>query len=308
MELAILNAFTAPQPPHRPTTLHWVASLTATAIYAAEAVSRGLPVVDSPLDHGFLDGVRELRSWIGRRKEPAALIWNHLGGLAGRLDDPYALASEVTVQLQEEVPAGVSAELGETIATLKQATRNACPDLLSELAVRVRPLREQWEARGPGLMRHASELVGISLSPDTIRVELVMPLLGGGGRAYLGYGCCCLEAVLVDRDGDLPEPVRLAWLIAQLALDQVDLHGSVSPGRYPLVCQLALIPPILEAAGAVEWLNFEPELIRRALAAWHVPTLPDRPAHEWLVHWWQRVRHEQLAWPDALTSLDEWLG
>ncbi len=303
-----MNAFTAPQPPHHPTTLHWVASLTATVIYAAEAVSRGLPLVDSPLDHRFLEATRELRSWIGRRSEPATLIWNHLGGLAGSLDDPYALAAEVTVQLQDEVPAGVSAELGETIATLKHATRSAYPDLLEELAVRVRPLREQWEARGPGLMRHASELAGIPLTPDTTRVQLVMPLLGGGGRAYLGYGSCCLEAVLVDRDANLPEPVRLAWLIAQLGLDHLALRGSVSPGRYPLVCQLALIPPILEAAGLVEWLRFEPELIRRALAAWHVPTLPDRPAHEWLVHWWQRVRHDRLAWPEALASLDEWLG
>ncbi len=299
---------TTPQP-DRPTTVRWTASLMATAIYAAEAVSRGLPLLDSPLDRTFLDAARSLRLWIGERSSHAAFVWNHLGGLSADIADPYALAGEVATRMEPAAPTATQiAELGEMLATLKHATRVAFPELVQELAVRVGPLRQQWEARGPGMMRELLRLTHASISPAQVEVLLVAPLLSGGGRALFDYARCFFETVLVHPHPDLPEPVRLAWLIGQLGMDTPEQRDVVPAGRFPLVCQLALVPPVLLAAESVEWTVYRPDLIRQALATWHVPTLPNRPAHEWLIHWWEHVRQDRLPWNQALRELDEWLG
>ncbi len=225
----------APLQPDRPATVRWVASLMATAVYAAEAVSRGLPLLESPLDHEFLDGARRLREWIGRRQHPAALIWSHLGGLSANIEDPYLLANETAAVLEEPIEPDVAADLGEILIGLKQAIRAAFPDLVQELALRARPVREQWDARGPGLLQEWSRLTGVPHSNCDTEILLVAPLLAGGGRALLNYRRCFFEAVLVNPHPELPEPVRLAWLIGQLNVDEPRYRDAIAPGRFPLV-------------------------------------------------------------------------
>lgn len=297
---------TPPAPPNPPTTLRWVASLMSTAVYAAEILARGLPLREAALSPELVDASRDLRGWVAAVAAPHAAVWTHVAGLSATLEDPYALGAEVCTLLEPPVDAKAAAQLGETLARLKQATRAAFPDLVPELAVRARPLREQWESRGPGLLRVVEGLIGAGARPAKAEVLLVEPLLGGGGQAVLPYQRCLFEAVLTNRHPLLAEPVRLGWLLAQLAGAQQPT--AIAPGRYPLVLQLALIPPVLQAAEEVEWTQYSPETIRLALAEWHVPTLPNRPAHEWLIHWWEAVRNERLTWAAALRRMDEWLG
>ena len=47
-------------------------------------------------------------------------------------------------------------------------------------------------------------------------VLLIHPALGGAGEAHLAYNSVRIEAVLANPNADLPEVVRLAWLIAQV--------------------------------------------------------------------------------------------
>ena len=292
----------------KPTSLKWVASLTSTAIYAAEAVSRGLPLLPSQLDHRFLDAARDLRQWIVSTGRPPASIWNQLGGLSADIEDPHELASgAISKSAMASDRAAVTA-LGEFLHRLKDTIRMAFPDLVEELIVRAKPIREQWESRGPGLLEELNLQTGLTIAPQSAEVLLVAPILGGGGHTLFKYDRVFLEAVSDHVNPDIPETVRLAWLIAQLGAIHAELGDSIPEGRFPLVIQLALLPPVLIAAESVGWMTFSPQQIRDVLATWHIPTLPDRPIHEWLVHWWENHRQASQDWNTSLRSLDQWLG
>ena len=59
-------------------------------------------------------------------------------------------------------------------------------------------------------------------------VILVHPVLGGGGWAYPPYNAVCFEAVLANPIAELPEVVRLGWLLAQLNLDSAGRSGRAA--------------------------------------------------------------------------------
>ena len=99
--------------------------------------------------------------------------------------------------------------LADCLAAVLAAQRSALPQLDDELALRELPLREQWEARGPGILTHVAQLTESGLYPEEAEVLLVHPALGGGGAAHLPYNSVRIEAVLANPHADLPEVVRL---------------------------------------------------------------------------------------------------
>src|SRR5690606_23019649 len=90
---------------------------------------------------------------------------------------------------------------------------------LEELELRSAPLREQWEARGGGLLATLARLTTAGLVPEMADVILVHPVLGGGGAAHWQYNSVQFEAVLANPLAELPEVLRLGWLLAQLNFD-----------------------------------------------------------------------------------------
>ena len=291
--------------PNTPRSLRWLASFNATVVHIAASMARGLPLLESRWGESIIEPAREVRSVVRRLPVPDAIVWAELGGLAAEHEDPYELAQQVGTRLdQDQAP---MAALGEALAQLKQVVRNGHAELLDELAVRARPLREQWEARGPGMMAELLQACRGLVLADQTNIVLVYPLLGGGGWASVPHDAVLLEAVLVDPVAWLPEPVRLGWLMAQLGTAAVEPQTAIAPGRFPLVAQLALIPPTLNAARQVELVRERDPRLSEILAAWHVPSLPERPVAELLDHWWNGVLHEKLDWPAALERLDQLL-
>lgn len=72
---------------------------------------------------------------------------------------------------------------------ISNAMQRAIPNLQQELELRVRPLKEQWEARGPGLLKTFANLTEESLLVEEAKVLLVHPVLGGGGEAHTPGQC-----------------------------------------------------------------------------------------------------------------------
>src|SRR5439155_20152019 len=103
---------------------------------------------------------------------------------------------------------------------------------------------------------------------------LVNPALGGGGEAHLAYNSLRIEAVLANPNAELPEVVRLAWLIAQLQLDLPKYSDTIHADRLPQIARYAMLPPTLLAAEAVELMRFTPELIGQAISVWRLPGPP----------------------------------
>ena len=123
-----------------------------------------------------------------------------------------------------------------------------------EIALRLRPLREHWEARGPGLLTHIRSHFPWLEIPDQVVVQLVSPHNGGAGK-ILSHEKIQFEAVLFNPLPQLPEVVRLSWLCSCLGLGG---HRE----------SVAVIPLVIQAAQHVELATADESTIQCALNNW----------------------------------------
>lgn len=147
------------------------------------------------------------------------------------------------------------------------------PEDDAETRLRMRPLREHWEARGPGLMKHVMTRLPWIRVPSRPVVRLVLPRKGGGGR-IVSPTEVEFEAVLANPFCELPEVVRLGWLCCCLGFGGEPRNS------------IALIPPLLEAGQYVGWTRFDTATCDLALKEW----FDERPAltQEYdLIEWWE---------------------
>lgn len=289
------------------TGLRWIASSSTSALHAANELRLGRPLVDA--------------AWDARLREPAALLarqidsygdfsdnlWRHLVGLSAGVESNRQLA-EVAVRKTYGAGAAARVEaLAGAIAEVELAARDVQPQLADELLLRSRPLREQWEARGPGLLRRMSELVDPQLLPAAADVILVHPVSGGRGVAHLLYNSVRLEAVLANPLTELPEILRLAWLVAQLNQDLPMYSEQVPAARLHGIARLALLPVTLLAAEHVELAASDEATLTCACRAWAESREANALA-ELLTDWWHTYLESRPPWRVALQGLDRLLG
>ncbi|MCU0877277.1 MAG: hypothetical protein MUF06_05780 [Pirellulaceae bacterium] len=293
-----------------PIQITWKRSPAASALHAADCQSRGLALADPRLSEAMGAPTARLKGAIEGSGSPPGRLWRHLAGLAGRLDSPRQIAE---VALAKTIGRGNRFEatvgtLADCLAAVLAAQRSALPSLDDELAMRERPLREQWEARGPGILTHVAQLTEAGLYPEQAEVLLVHPALGGGGAAHLPYNSVRIEAVLANPHADLPEAVRLAWLLAQLNLDLPAYSEEVPADRLPHVARLAMLPAVLLAAEQVELVRGGTDLIPRAIQAWHIAVPPGFDVAGTLPEWWETYTLDKPPFRVALHALDQMLA
>ncbi|MCP4190084.1 MAG: hypothetical protein GY768_05590 [Planctomycetaceae bacterium] len=129
------------------------------------------------------------------------------------------------------------------------------PRLTEELLLRQRPLRELWEAHGPGLLHQISGQQPLELPPKA-QIVTVLPFHGGGGEAIAEHQSVVIENVLANPISTLPEILRLAWLIAQLSPNsdpQKLISSCLAAG-----CELGIVHGDLEHAAQKAWLPSTP--------------------------------------------------
>ena len=141
-------------------------------------------------------------------------------------------------------------------------------------------------------------------------VLVVYPLAGGGGAAHLEHNTVSIEAVLANPRRQLPEIVRLAWLIGQLNLDLPRYTESLQNPRR--VAALAMIPPTLAAAQDVELVQNDSATLLLALQVWQPggsqsAGSDESPAAECLELWWKTWLQTRENWPAALAALEQML-
>ncbi len=290
--------------------LRWLASHSTSCLHAAEAMCRGLPLVDGKLAAAIAQPAEGLYRDIRAAGLPSAHFWRHLIGLSPGIDDNQQLAELAVKKTIGSTPrlASLSSRLASWIGTLENAVVGAIPRLVDQLALRAGPLRSQWEARGAGMLRRVAELTDAQVLVTNADVVLVHPALGGGGRAHLPYNCVRIEAVLANPIAELPEMVRLGWLIAQLNLDLPALSETIPADRLPLVAEMAMLPAILLAAEHVELLRFNQAVMESALAHWNIVTPPDFDPVDVLTRWWGTYQETRPPLRVALTALDRMIG
>jgi hypothetical protein len=291
--------------------LRWIASLSASCCHAAAALARGRTLADARLDKALREPALTLGRLVGGEARERDRRWDELTALAAGVENNRELA-ELYLKKSKGRSAVVEADVSEfaaAIAGLEAAALHAIPGMVDELAARAGPLKLHWEARGPGLLAAVGRMAEANLIAPRADVVLVHPALGGSGAAHLPYNSVRIEAVLTHPLPELPETVRLAWLLAQLQLD-LPLHSEHLPGDHlPRLAALAMLPPVLAAAEEVELTTAGRDWTPLAVQHWLGDSEPD---HEQvarvLAQWWSTHQTRRPSMAVALGALDEMLA
>lgn len=288
--------------------LRWLASHSLSGLHAAAAIARGQQLVDAPLAAALGEPARAMQEEIIACGLPEARFWRMACALATTFDNNRQLAKMAAYRtLGQASPNEVSERLGGRISDVEAALLRIKPQVVEELAMRRGPLREQWEARGPGLLSRVFALTETRLMVDAADIVLVLPALGGGGEAQLQNNSVRIEAVLTNPHAQLPETIRLGWMLAQLHLDLPHFAEEMHVDRLPHVAGLAMIPAILAASEQVELAAFNDDMVRLAIDAWQVETLGVSDPVDVLMRWWEAYEEARPPFEVAFKALDEML-
>jgi len=284
--------------------LRWKASFSASCLHAAACMSEGLPVANSTIAATLHPPTEALSRELHACGFAVQTTLPLLVALAADFENNRQLVEKVATRIQGAGTLSESAiaRLAGCIADLEAAWLREQPGLVDELAVRGRPLREQWEARGPGLLRAIEKLTAENFIASSAEVVLVSPLVGGHGRAHLMNNRVTFEAVLTHPQPELPETLRLGWLLSQLNLDLPILSEPVPQHQLPRLASLATLPLVLAAAKTVDLAVLDEATLARAIEVWHLPPLPAETP------WWRAYTTGEVRWPVAMTALDQMLG
>lgn len=292
------------------TTLRWIVSGSASALHAAEAIAQGRVLADAALAEALGDPAGKLAAVIEVGGIPAEAFWGHAAALAAGIHNNRELANVVLTKNLGR--SSRQAALVEPLAAAITAVENAydawAPRGNDDLELRSGPLREQWEARGPGMLAQIGRSTEAELIVPQADVLLVHPALGGAGRTHLAYNSVRIEAMLANPQAALPEIVRLAWLLAQLNNDLPLHQGNLSRERVAEVGGLACVPSTLAAAESVELARYDLATLALALSTWHVPVEDAPSIAQTLDEWWQVYCESRPAWSVALAALDRMLS
>jgi len=294
------------------TEISWRGHALASALHAAEAFARNqqIQIADSRLAATLRELALRLAAEIRAANLPSARFWANLIPLSANVSVRRQL---IETAITKTVGRGQGFEiavesLDTAVGALESAMKSALPNLNDELDLRERPLREHWEARGAGMLHRIGQLTEEALIAPQCEVVLVHPALGGGGEAHLPYNSVRIEAMLANPIAELPEVVRLAWLIAQLQIDLPVYSDAIHRDRLPHIARYAMLPPALIAAESVELVRFAPEAMPQAIAAWRLASPPGVDTATLISEWWQTYQETRPPWRIALAALDQLFG
>jgi hypothetical protein len=302
--------------------LTWKASESTSALYAALMLNEGHAAADARLAAAFAPAIEITRSEFEAAKLPVTPFFAQLTSLsASGVEDNRHLVEQACAKIigRSAPQAAQASRLASTVGGLRAAFLSAyraaassfpdSPPLVDELLLRGRPIMEQWEARGPGLLAQIRRNCEENLLVENATITLVHPILGGHGLAHRAFNTITYEAVLTNPDDSLPETLRIAWLLAQLNLDLPIYAENLAAERRELVGQLALLPPVLAAAEHVELAPLHAASLERAITLWRIEAAGD-PAETaaTLLTWWDTLQQAATPWPVALAALDQMLA
>ncbi len=285
--------------------IDWSTSVPASALHAALALLEGRTLVEPTIAEALQPALDGWQAELATAGAPASDVLRELIPLSSA-DADLALATSTALdkilgRRRDRQPDPAIAGAAEELVTVLIAVR---PRLADELPLRIEPLRNQWEARGPGLLAAVRRLAAAELLVPAAEVVLVHPVLGGGGRAHAAGNRVTFEGLLANPLPRLPEVLRLGWLLAQLNFDLPALSEPLERSQIAAVGPLALIPLVLAAGDDVELARSDDESLRLALDAWTGSAAAAEP----LTDWWETYRTTRPSWPAALAALSTLLS
>lgn len=287
------------------TALRWIASFSATAVYAADAIRRQIHLVDDDLAAALDAPAARFIKVVATSGLPVERVWGHLLPLAALNDTPRHLVEVALTKAVGKAHAQHHIDhLADRLNIYERAYKGAVPNFFEQLELRSAALRDQWEAQGPGLLKAIERRTEHELLAPQGTIALVQPVLGGGGLSFPGFNTVLFEAVLTNPIAELPEVVRLAWLVAQLNLELPRFQGDLRRERAIQLGSWAMVLATLQAAEELGLAHCDVNTVWRALMNWRVRA----PKHEQfapdLMSWWETYLAERPSWAVAITALD----
>lgn len=286
-------------------SITWSSNQTASAVYAAARATRWLGFGSiSPIFSSMAAASQSLERTLNESTSDIDQLWQTLLSIAKTCDSLSEFTEHLLTQplFSDLDPQQLSTALGKCT----RAFQDCCPRFDEEMQYRQLPLRNLWEAEGPGLLQAIAQQAGITLPPQ-VSIGLMQPISNGGGLASYDRSGILVEAVLNHQDPRLPETLRLGWLIAQCSL-------PVRSGRtdYGDVSQhaLALVPFTLSVGEQAGATILNTDVILAALKHWaggphwrpQEITQPEMMA-EVLHTWWTETASSKLDWHASVDDL-----
>ena len=315
--------------------IRWTPHPRLSAIHAAYVVAGGSRCVDPKTEKLLVTPVTELnnrllsasvdvgRFWrrlivevagervAGERVAGERVTGERVTGQRGDGDRSDSRAVEIALtdaglsELQLEPNAqGVT----RLIADCRSAYAAHLPKLADQLKLRAGPLKERWDAYGPGLLRAIAARIWDGSPPEDwwpprIETLLMQPARGGAGGFDPDSQRVWIEAMLTDANPAVPEVLRVAWLISRVA---IELHTREKSGEHSrrLPWPFASVPIVLAAAADLDLVAASPMPVRVAMGLWD---LGDHRHADVVERWWSERERTGTPLPVSLKTLDEML-
>jgi hypothetical protein len=294
------------------TEIRWKASLSATCLHAALCRQAGIAAANALPGEAIQRPADALYDEIANGGWPVDALLSQLAALASEYENNRELVTRALTRLDIYSVESVVGRVAGAIADLEAALRRVQPEIVDELAVRGRPLMEQWEARGPGILNQLARSTDELIVPETAEIVLVAPYAGGHGVAHAPVNRVTFEAVLVNPHAELPETVRLAWLLGQLNSDLPRFADALPTGTASgtfgaTTFRAAMLAPALTAGEVVELTRCDEAMIDTAIDAWRLRDEVPADAATRIWGWWEAWLERPLKWPVAVAALGEML-
>jgi hypothetical protein len=146
---------------------------------------------------------------------------------------------------------------------------------------------------------------------DACTVIGLQPILGGFGKAHPDRDLVRIEAVLTNARPELPEVIRLGWLLVQLEQKSNEIFRSDASTDAPALIPLATLPAILAAGQELELTRCDVAHVALAFRHWHISgplvaaDITESPTElaNLLIEWWLSSERSQASWQTAVRML-----
>jgi hypothetical protein len=296
-----------------PIALHWNASALAGCFRAVEALFRSQQLADPALAEVLAEPADRLLAALHDEGIPAESFLSHIIPLAAGTGGLHQISEVALIRTigRTDTPSRLR-RFWDLLTDLKTAFTAAQPRCAELLPGPMKQLEGRWNAHGVGILGGVITGTEPGVLVEEAMVVVAPPILGGGGAAYLPYNVALVETVVDDPTPELPEVVRLAWLLAMLNLDLPRYSENIRPDRRATVAALAMLPIVLTAAADVRLASCDEAAIQRAVEVWlPLPQFQNRTAAEWaalLVQWHATFRDMRPPLGQALMALDVLMG
>jgi len=244
------------------TRIRWEIGDRLSALHAARCWAAGTPGIDTQLEARLVDPLSQLTKRLAAAEIDLEIFWRRLiaAAAAGSSDSEACQAALLAAGLGELGVDGTSSAILTHLAETRLVFQERYPKSSQQLSLRARPIREQWEAYGAGLLRRMATLTHESFIPKSVVCVLLSPYRGGDGDCDHRAATLWMEAVLTNPVPTVPEVLRLAWLIIRIGSGTQILQPLAPEStadtddckRASLVLGLAVLPVVLEASAYLE--------------------------------------------------------